>query len=90
MFSFPIIDIVFFSHYSYAGKTDGQISETQAFEETQTLLLTPKNLGMCIFLLFYTKTIFMPSSSLDVAAIFWRLLDVIANFQCSYAYKQWL
>jgi meiosis-specific protein HOP1 len=36
----------FFSDYSYAGKTKGRISETQAFEETQTLLLTPKNLGM--------------------------------------------
>ena len=35
-----------FSDYSHTGKTDGQISDMQVFEETQTLLLTPKNLGM--------------------------------------------
>ena len=36
-----------FPAYSYTGKTDGQISENPgAFGETQTLLLTPKNLGM--------------------------------------------
>jgi hypothetical protein len=45
---------------------------------------------VCIVLLFYTKTIFIPTSSLNVATIFWRLLDVFANFQCAYAYKQWL
>ena len=38
--------MVFLSEFSYTGQTDGQISETEAFEETQTLLLTPKNLGM--------------------------------------------
>ena len=37
---------LFFPIYSYTEKTEGQISETEAFEETQTLLLTPKNLGM--------------------------------------------
>ena len=40
------LSFFFLFYYSYIGKTDGQVSETQAFEETQTLLLTPKNLGM--------------------------------------------
>lgn len=70
-------------------KTEGQISETVAFEETQTFLLTPKNLGMYPTS-FLHETIFIPTSSLDVAPIFWRLLDVIGNFQCAHPYKQWL
>ena len=45
---------------------------------------------VCILPLFYAEIKFVPTSSLDVAAIFWRLLDDIANFQCAYAYKQWL
>jgi len=56
-------------HYSIAGKTEWQISENQTFEETQTLLLTPKNLGMYLPFV-YTKTVFMPTSSLYVATIF--------------------
>ena len=78
-----------FSDHFYTGKTDGQISETQAFEETQTLLLTPRNLGMYPPT-FLPETIFIPTSSLAVTAIFWGLLDVVADFQCAYAYKQWL
>ena len=42
---FPF-EMGFFFDYSYTGKTNGQNFEPQAFEETQTLLLTPKNLGM--------------------------------------------
>ena len=46
MFFFFFSFGIFISLNTYTGKTAGQISETGAFEETQTLLLTPKNLGM--------------------------------------------
>ena len=71
---------------SYAGKTDGQVSKNQTFEQTQTLLLTPKGLGMYPPTSLM-KTTFTSASSLDVATILWRLLDVIANLQCTHAYK---
>ena len=41
----------------------------------------------CILLLPYMKTIFISTSSLDVATVIRRLPDVITNIQCTYAYK---
>ena len=65
----PLEKFSVFSDDSITGKTDRQISENQTFEETQTLLLTPKNPGMYLLLL-YTNIVFIPTSPFNVTAIF--------------------